>query len=124
MAKAELMNGVLRNISGTISKRTYRDKDGVHTVRTLAKVVNGKQRIYLRDYKPRATQPSEAELAARQRFSECAVICKNLTEDERMAYHREWIAANYRFNGKKYATLRGYIIARLFAETPSDANHM
>ena len=37
-----------------------------------------------------------------------------LTEEQRTAYAREWKAAHYKFNGKKYNTLRGYIMARIY----------
>ena len=38
-----------------------------------------------------------------------------MSQDEKMKYAKEMKAANYKLNGKEYATLRGYIIARLYA---------
>lgn len=119
MAKVELSNGIFRILSGTINKRTYQGPDGIHTVRTYAKTMNGKTRIYVRDEKPRNTPPTKATLLTRQRFSDCARICRDLSPEQRQTYHDQWVAAKYIFRGKNYNTLRGYIIARLYADTPA-----
>jgi hypothetical protein len=72
-------------------------------------------RVYLMHRKERSTPISENEMAARNRFSEAAAYFKNLSEEQRMAYYKPWKSANYCYNGKKYATLRGYVIARFYA---------
>jgi hypothetical protein len=55
------------------------------------------------------------ELACRGRFSRISYALQALTEEKRAAYAKEWKKAGYKFNGKKYATLRGYIMARMYA---------
>ena len=76
----------------------------------------GKQRLYIRpDYRRRSV-PSENELAARQRFAEIAARIRALSEQQLQEYEQDWRNARFKFNGKKYATLRGYIMARLFKE--------
>lgn len=64
----------------------------------------------------RKSKPTEKETVARNRFAKAYEVFNNMTQDEKMKYHNEWKAAKYKFNGKEYATLRGYIIARLYAE--------
>ena len=39
-----------------------------------------------------------------------------MPEAERQRYKEEWLNAGYEFNGKKYNTFRGYVIARLIAD--------
>ena len=72
-------------------------------------------RVYLMRRQERSTPLSENEIAARNRFSEAATYYKNLSEEQRMAYYKPWKSANYCYNGKKYNTLRGYVIARFYA---------
>lgn len=64
----------------------------------------------------RSTKPSGNELAARSRFAQISLKLSNLTEEQRTRYAQEWQISDYKFNGKLYATLRGYIMARLYAE--------
>lgn len=59
-------------VSGTLSKRTIRTKDGIITRRIVATVRNGKQRIYIREDKPRTTKISTAETNARVNFAAIA----------------------------------------------------
>ena len=42
-----------------------------------------------------------------------------MPETERRRYKEEWLNAGYEFNGKKYNTLRAYILARLCADLKS-----
>ncbi len=72
-------------------------------------------RVYLMRRQERSTPLSGNEIAARNRFAEAATYFKNLTEEQRMAYYKPWESANYCYKGKKYVTLRGYIMARYFA---------
>ena len=72
-------------------------------------------RVYVMRQKERSTPLSENEKAARKRFTEAATYFRNLTDEQKMAYYKPWKSANYCFNGKKYVTLRGYVIARFYA---------
>ena len=62
---------------------------------------------------------SDKEKAARVRFKQLSGIVAQMSFEEKRRYCNEWRAAKYKFNGKKYVTLRGYIMARLYAETPA-----
>ena len=104
----------MKGVSGTLSTITLRDGTKRKTIVTCSK--SGKQRLYIRDYKPRAGKVSKEERAARVRFTAVSEKIKNLSEEERMNYHNQWVAAKHMFNGKKYVTLRGYIMARMYAE--------
>ena len=79
-------------------------------------------RVYVMRQKERSTPLSENVIAARKRFTEAATYFRNLSDEQKMAYYKPWKSENYCFNGKKYVTLRGYVIARFYAgETiPSD----
>ena len=62
---------------------------------------------------------TEREIKARVRFQKVTAALASLSEQSREKFYREWKAAKYKFNGKQYATLRGYIMARLYAEIPA-----
>ena len=104
-------------VSGTLKREVFY-VDGVkHIKRLEARVTkSGKQKIYIRYDTPSNRKPSSNMTMAMSRFTMASRIFKNMSPDEKMKYHKEWKAAKYKFNGKKYNTLRGYIIARLFAE--------
>ena len=104
----------MKGVSGTISTITLRDGTKRKTIVTCSK--SGKQRLYIRDYKPRTAKVSKNERDARTRFTAISEKIKNLSEEERMDYRKQWVAAKYMYNGKKYVTLRGYIMARMYAE--------
>ena len=57
---------------------------------------------------------TEGELQSRGRFKRVTEIVASLSDETKQRYNREWKKAKYKFNGKKYCTLRGYIIARLY----------
>lgn len=60
----------IANVTGTLTKRTIRTSDGiVITRRVVAQVRNGKQKIYIREDKPRRSKPTTGEIAARSSFS-------------------------------------------------------
>ena len=113
--KCTLMPGI-KSISGSMKQ-----KNGTRIVfKTFSKPSAKRSsetetRVYLMRQRERSTPLSENEIAARKRFSEAATYFKNLSEEQRMAYYKPWNSANYCYNGKKYATLRGYIIARFYA---------
>lgn len=113
--KCTLMPGI-QSISGSM-----KNKNGSRIVfKTFSKpsVNRGSKpetRVYLMRPQERSTPLSENEIAARKRFLEATTYFKNLSEEQRMAYYKPWKSANYTFNGKKYSTLRGYVIARFYA---------
>ena len=106
-------------VRGTLSKEVFVSRNERLEKRLIASVRNGKQHIYLRQYNPRRSKPSSAEMAARQRFANIAQQVNNMTDEQKNAYAKEWKRHGYKLNGKKYNTLRGYIVARLYAETNS-----
>lgn len=99
----------MKGVSGTL--RTIKLADGTKrkTIVTCSKT--GKQRIYFRDYKPRTTKVSEKEKKARGIFAAAASFYRDLSKEQLEFYHKEWKKNKYMFNGKKYATLRGYVVA-------------
>ena len=104
--------------NGNMVFRTYKRPDGKTETRAYAlpkKGWNARQKRTTYGY-TRSTKPSENELAARSRFSQISLRISNLTEEQRTRYAQEWQISKYKFNGKSYATLRGYIMARLYAE--------
>ena len=119
MANCDFAGGV-QNVRGTISKSTRINHDGVRvTNRVVAMVRNGKQRVYIRQDRVRTTPPSDNEIQSRARFSRINQTYAALTDEQKQKYAKEWKRANFKFNGKKYNTLRGYIVARLYAEQTS-----
>lgn len=117
MAHVEFPKGI-QGVSGTLSSRKYKDADGNIVTRKVivtCSKTTGKQRIYLREYRGRSTMPSPKELAIRERFAQAAAFYSALTEDDKERYYRLWRKDNLKYNGKKYATLRGYIVARFYA---------
>ncbi len=79
-------------------------------------------RCYLSHKKKRTKPLSANEIACRVRFTEARAYAANLSDEQRMQYHDEWKRSDYLFNGKRYATLKGYVIARYYAENPSNEN--
>ena len=83
-------------------------------------------RVYFLPKKPDGTygyvrrKPySDKELAIRAIFTKAATAFAAMPENERKQYHDEWKKAGYKFNGKKYNTLRGYVVARIIADLRS-----
>ena len=118
--KVDLMPGIksISGKNGNMVFRTYKRPDGETETRAYMLPRKGwderrKKNIY--GY-TRTTKLSEKELAARGRFAQISLLIKNLTEEQRTAYAKEWRSAKRKFNGKEYNTLRGYIMARLYAE--------
>lgn len=114
--KCTLMPGI-ESISGSMKQ-----KNGSRIVfKTFSKpsVNRGSKpetRVYLMQRHERKTPLSKNEIAARNRFGEAATYFKNLSEEQKMAYYKPWKSANYCYKGKKYVTLRGYVIARFYAK--------
>ena len=114
MANA-IFNG-FENVRGTISKRTYFDNGKKVTDIVFAQVRGGKQRIYARRLKERKTPLSDNEIAARQRFKEASEFVAKLSKEQKSAFADQYRIAKGLFNGKHYNTIRGYIVARYYAE--------
>ena len=70
----------------------------------------------------RTTPPSDKEIKARAQFSKFAVMYATLTDEERRSYAERYTRDNHVFNGKKYNTLRGYIIANFYASEKDSVN--
>ena len=118
--KCELMPGIA-SISGS-----FKGKNGTRVVFKTYRApstLRGKKaetRVYFMRKQERQIPLSEKEIAARERFKKCSDSFANMAEEQKMKYYKEWKAANYKFNGKKYVTLRGYIMARLYAENKNE----
>ena len=63
----------------------------------------------------RRTPISQKEIANRSKFRDASMYWLNLSDKLKKSYYDEWKRSKYMFNGKKYKTLRGYVIARYFA---------
>ena len=117
--KVELMPGI-KSLSGTL--KAQNGTRLVFMTRKAPTTSQTKTRLYIRheDNYRRSSPLSDAEIKARQRFTTFALAVKNMPEERKQQFAKEWQKAKYKFNGKKYNTLRGYIIARLYAETTND----
>ena len=71
MANLQLPAGI-GLVSGTLSKKSIRTSTGTVTRRVIAKVVNGKQKLYIREDQPRLSKLTDAEIATRSSFSRMA----------------------------------------------------
>ena len=101
----------IASISGTIS----RSADKKLVAKTFRKADGTKEtRMYWFNTQKRTTPPSDKEVTNRTRFAEASLFYRDMTPEDRLRYARAMKKENYRFNGKKYATLRGYVIARCF----------
>ena len=63
----------------------------------------------------RRTPISQKEIANRSKFRDASMYWLNLSDKLKKSYYDEWKRSKFMFNGKKYKTLRGYVIARYFA---------
>ena len=114
--KVDLMPGIA-SMSGKLKSKspygkdmifkTFRRPDGKTETRAYFAPKGG--------YK-RTTPLSDNEIAARKQFVLISQILKQMPEEKKLQYAREMKAAKYKFNGKEYRSLRGYIMARLYAE--------
>ena len=112
--KVEFMPGIAA-ISGAIKGKN--GKRMVFTHRQSDKPGHG--RCYFRNAEAyqRSTPPSAKEQAARARFHEIAKQVNAMSAEEKQRYAQEMHDKKMLFNGKKYCSLRGYIMARLYAGT-------
>ena len=81
----------------------------------IFQVKNGKQ-IVMQMPRKRTSPPSPKEIEHRERFATLTQAVNRLTPEQWEWLRKEWKAAGYKFNGKKYSTLRGYAYARLYKE--------
>ena len=81
----------------------------------IFQVKNGKQ-IVMQMPRKRSSPPSPKEIEHRERFATLTQAIQRLTAEQWEFLRKEWNAAGYKFNGKKYSTLRGYAYARLYKE--------
>ena len=113
MAKCTLKDGI-ESISGRIGGvefRTFKRPNGKTETRAypLPRKQNGSFGY------ERKTPLSSNELAARGRFTQAAAYVNSLSDEQKHRYSVEFSRDKYTFNGKKYSTVRGYIIARFYA---------
>ena len=99
----------MKGVSGTLTTITLGDGTKRKIIVTCSK--SGKQRMYFRDYAPRTTKVTEKEQKQRNKFAEAAQFYSNLSEEQLKVYHKEWKRNKYCLDGKKYVTLRGYVVA-------------
>ena len=114
MANCEFAGGI-KNVRGTLNKVTYFSNGKKVTRSVVASVRGGKQRLYLRTYRERSTPISEKEKLIRTRFSAATIYWNSLFDEQKQRFQDEYKRSKCMFNGKKYKTLRGYVIARFFA---------
>ena len=99
MASCDFMG--VSKVSGTLAKRTIRTKDGVITRRVVATVRNGKQRIYIREDKPRNTKISAAETNARFNFGRIAAeVAKRMADGDTRPRKVIWAAVKKELSKK------------------------
>ncbi len=99
MASCDFMG--VSKVSGTLAKRTIRTKDGVITRRVVATVRNGKQRIYIREDKPRTTKISAAETNARFNFGRIAAeVAKRMADGDTRPRKVIWAAVKKELSKK------------------------
>ena len=120
MATCEFAGGV-KNVRGTICRTVYY-VDGVkHTKSVVAKVTRtGKQKLYIRDSGEcqRSTPVTEGEIERREKFRRATQVAATLSPEDLRAYSQAMRRTLGRYNGKKYVSVRGYVVARLYNNDP------
>lgn len=81
----------------------------------IFQVRNGKQ-IVMQMPRKRTSPPGEAELAKRKRFADVQAELGALSSEQWEAFRKAWKAAGYKYKGKRYCTLRGYVCAVVYGE--------
>ena len=113
--KCTLMPGI-ESISGSV-----KGKNGTRLIFKTYKrpsanrVGKTETRVYLSKKQQRTKPLSEIEFACRARFAAAGAYAASLSDEQRKQFHDEWTRSDYLFNGKRYATLKGYIMARFYA---------
>lgn len=118
--KCTLMPGI-ESISGSV-----KGKNGTRLIFKTYKrpsanrVGKTETRVYLSKKQQRTKPLSENEMACRVRFAAAGAYFASLTDKQLKQYFEEWMRSDYLFNGKQYATLKGYIMARFYAGVIND----
>ena len=114
--KVTLMPGI-ESISGSVKQRNGK-KLVFRTFRKPSASRGGKPetRAYLMTPQERTTPLSEAEMRQRAKFAKAAKKVKQMSEAERKSLAQEWKEKGYQYNGKKYSTFRGYLLAKVMKE--------
>ena len=115
MAQCDFDSGI-KNVRGTISKTVHKFGSETYVTRVVASVRGGKQRVYIRKYTPRKTRVTEKEIAIRDLFTRTMTVVNSLSEERRRQFAEEAKRDKYKFNGKTYMSIHGYIKARVYAE--------
>ena len=120
--KCEFIPGIasMSGKSGAIMFRKYKRPNGETETRAYLLPRNGgeqKHGVFRPSYGYKRTTPlSEKEKQARLRFTEVQNQIANMSPEEQQQYALDFKIGKHKFNGKTYATLRGYIAARLYAQ--------
>ncbi len=114
--KVDLMPGIAA-MSGKLKSKSPYGKDMIFkTFRRPDGKTKTRANIAPKGGYKRSTPLSDNEISARKQFVLVSQIIKNMPEEKKLQYAREMKAAKGKFNGKIYSSLRGYIMARLYAE--------
>ena len=109
MPGIESISGSVKGKNGTLLIfKTYKRPSAIRKGKT-------ETRVYLTKKQPRTKPLSENEIACRVRFAAAGAYVASLSDEQRKQYKEEWMRSDYLFNGKRYATLKGYIMARFYA---------
>ena len=79
--------------------------------------LNKINKAYQRFEQEHERKPSAEELARQRRFAEVQAIYNRLTPEEMEQYRAAWKASGYKYNGKRYCTLRGFVFAKKYYES-------
>lgn len=120
MAKVTLRSDIqsMSGKFGNIMFKTYTKRDGTKETRAYSLP---RKRDGSYGYE-RRTKLSPKEIESRKTFQQVNAALKAMTPETKDEYYRMWKKAEYWFNGKKYATLRGYIMARLHKQIKDGVN--
>ena len=113
------LNPNVKSISGKCGSmlfKTFTKRDGSKETRVY-KLPQQKDGTY--GYK-RRTPLSEKEIKARNKFAEASNFYQSLNPEQLQTYRELYSKSRFMFNGKRYATLRGFIIAKYYDATWGD----
>ena len=120
MAKVTLRSDIqsMSGKFGNVLFKTYTKRDGSKETRAyvMPRKTDGSYGYQ------RRTCLSPKEIEIRKTFQQVNAALKAMTPETKDEYYRLWKDAGYKFNGKKYATLRGYIMARLHKQIKDGVN--
>lgn len=106
--KVTFKNGIesLSGKSGNMIFKTYRRRDGKIETRAYLRPLGGYER---------SAPVTEKEMACREKFAAFQRFWRTLPPDNKMRYHDLWKQDGFAYRGKRYGTLRGYVMARYYA---------